>query len=1061
MKKKFRKTSALLSAVMLAGIMPTASMAAAETVYVSHFDSFDCYLTEKGTAADLPDGFFAIDVEEHPERAAAVGSVFLEEDGTRALALKTNAMIGYRFDEVYKTGVRRVSFDVKLEEEPTKGSFLINAHENHANDNVYDYWNTGVDGTGIAENGDIAWDYSEICGIYSPIADLTENTAFVARYNWSVCGEAQDVAAGEWHKVELVFDYDDNTLTTYCDGNVVYERTYTAKNKSVYFVNSMDTTVYLDNFAIYHGSAKAYATNNYIKAEAPEGSVSTEGGRLNIDFSRYISDISADASDFTVKNASGVVVEDAVTYAGNQQRASGLVAILDELPQGTYTISHTQAVNEASFTVSASKTLTADNMATEKYFYLDEDFETYLGGVPAGWEKTAVYTADVQSVVGTDANGGKSLKMVAGGGQSYSYHFNEPHVTGDLIVEFDVKSSGAAWFAAVLPEKAFAENTVDDYCTIGNVNYDGDTGSTINTNSGYGHGFNSGSYNYLNPGEWNHIKLTLNMDNRMYKLETNGKTLEFKFPTLTGGENKRSLYDTDGVYKGVGGVRFMSATNENEFDNIKVYSENSYNLYDDLNEYSYSWPYPLPAGWYRVQDLNNPGGTKADGSDNAWYQPVEGRNYDAETNPKDMAIKLKSSSWQEQGRVFLTKTLNPRNKSFALQYDIKIDALPTAGGIKVAPVPIEKAYKVDNTVKMISDYSYQDGVIDINKDGKLQYRIDGDSVTDVKSIKTDESFVLNTGEWYTIKLEFDPTTKSVTAYLNGEAGQTVTNSWPYGNLLKNYDNVSVIAFWNQESGAHSIDNIKVWELNDVTKSQLLNIKTVSADGAKKEITDKITQIAADVTAIELNFTSSISETEETMAEKTALCYTSGTAVAWKGELSNNGKTYTLKLNEKPDSAFGLRVKRNVKGGTSELAQVDSNIAYGFTTSEGAGEAKVSSVKLMKKVNGRTVSGRVVPTVWTAASGFADKDAAEYKLAVSGINTTGTADNTSYWYLTGTYTTEDGAERMISASKTNISIPKNVYFEADCEIPEIADGTIFKAFVWNTDFVPVADAITNK
>lgn len=157
----------------------------------------------------------------------------------------------------------------------------------------------------------------------------------------------------------------------------------------------------------------------------------------------------------------------------------------------------------------------------------------------------------------------------------------------------------------------------------------------------------------------------------------------------------------------------------------------------------------------------------------------------------------------------------------------------------------------------------------------------------------------------------------------------------------------------------------------------------------------------------------------------------------------------------------MRVKRNVKGGTSELAQLDSNIAYGFKVSEGKGETKISSVKLMKKINGRTVSGRVAPTVWTTASGFTDKDAVAYKLFVSGINTTGVADDTSYWYLTGTYITEDGAERMTNASKTNISIPKDVYFEMDCEIPEITDGTIFKAFVWNTDFVPVADVITNN
>ena len=166
MKKNLKKISACLVASMFVGLMPVTSMAAEDEVFVSHFDSFENWTSEKGSATDLPDGFFALDVENHPTRASQAGSVLLEEDYTRAIALKTGAIVGYRFDEVYKTGVRRISFDLKAEGTPSGNYFIISAHENDGNDNVYDLWGNGVDGTMLNGAGDIDWDYTEICGIY-------------------------------------------------------------------------------------------------------------------------------------------------------------------------------------------------------------------------------------------------------------------------------------------------------------------------------------------------------------------------------------------------------------------------------------------------------------------------------------------------------------------------------------------------------------------------------------------------------------------------------------------------------------------------------------------------------------------------------------------------------------------------------------------------------------------------------------------------------------------------------------------------------------------------------
>ena len=37
-----------------------------------------------------------------------------------------------------------------------------------------------------------------------------------------------------------------------------------------------------------------------------------------------------------------------------------------------------------------------------------------------------------------------------------------------------------------------------------------------------------------------------------------------------------------------------------------------------------------------------------------------------------------------------------------------------------------------------------------------------------------ENFVLSADKWYSIKMEFDPTTKGVIAYADGVKGQTIT-----------------------------------------------------------------------------------------------------------------------------------------------------------------------------------------------------------------------------------------------------------------------------------------------
>ena len=1043
MKKNLKKISACLVASMFVGLMPVTSMAAEDEVFVSHFDSFENWTSEKGSATDLPDGFFALDVENHPTRASQAGSVLLEEDYTRAIALKKGAVIGYRFDEVYKTGVRRVSFDLKAEAEPTGSYFIIAAHENDGNDNVYDLWNKGVDGTGLTESGAIDWDYSELCGIYP------NDIGFVGRHNWQMIGEPQDVAAGTWYKVELVFDCDNDMLQIYFDGALVHERSYSADNKTVYFNNNLEETVYLDNFAVYHSEDAAYSAKQFIKAEAPFGAVSVDGGRLNVDFSRYDAELYFDPADFIVKDSKGNVVADAVSAAGQGSKTTGAAVILNALPEGDYKISYAGAENESDFMVAKeAKAVDVSGRAGEKYFYIDEDFESYLGGIPANWSTSTLHNSAAVAVAGTDANGGKSFKLNKGTGHSYTYRFNEPHTTNDLVVEFDIKTAGGGWKMAILPEKTFVEGTVDELETLGNPM---GTPGGIARNSGYTWKLNSGTPTPLSTTDWSHVKVVLNMDKQVYEINANGESYTAAFPTMTGTDKKQSIYSSDGTNVGVGGLRFYSDGRiDTEFDNIKVYTENSYNLYDDLNGCVSEYPFGLPQGWFRYLDAGNHGWKN-------WYTLANGKDYNAETNTGDQALQMMSTTWREQGRAFLSKPINPTKKAFALEYDIKVDTLPTGGKIKVCVAPIENAFKGE----AVTNAGYRDAILDIAADGTLQYRNGADSVAPVVNQTTSQNFVLNAETWYTIKIEFNPKTKGVTAYVNGAKGQTITNCYSYNELLAKYDSVDFVAFWNQSAGKHSIDNVKVYEFDDVVKPSVVSVKVVNADGTKDAVGNKMSSLSPLATGLEIKFSAPLAETATTLADKVFLGKKDGTEIAWTGTLSGDAKTYTIKFSEKPSEDITLDVKYNVKGEGSELAQITENVSYSFKPSEATGEISVEGAKLMKYVPGRTVVGRTSPSVWTKATSLSEKDATDYKIFVSGINTTGAEDSDSYWYLTGTYTDEDGQERMNGITKIDLTIPNQVNFEKQLDIPEVAEGETFKAFVWNTDFMPVTDVVTSK
>ena len=85
-----------------------------------------------------------------------------------------------------------------------------------------------------------------------------------------------------------------------------------------------------------------------------------------------------------------------------------------------------------------------------------------------------------------------------------------------------------------------------------------------------------------------------------------------------------------------------------------------------------------------------------------------------------------------------------------------------------------------------------------------------------------------------------------------------------------------------------------------------------------------------------------------------------------------------------------------------------------------------------------------------------------KIVISGKNTTGAADNTTYNYIVGTYENIDGSDvlKNVKVEKLEIPKPTNGYdFRIEKDPPTTADGQKYKAFIWTAENnKPVVDAI---
>lgn len=1071
---------AIGAAMTLGSLLPVnAGTMSANKIYVSHFENFSGWTSEQGSNADLPDGFCAFDAAAHPTRAQATGTYVDTSVGTRAFKLGNGAMIGYQFDRVYKTGVRRISFDVKMStafsnaETDRSKTLEMYGVENTGNDNPYDWWKAQTN------NGDtVNWDNRPYASI--KLGDFYE----VQQNTWKNTQgtTTQPFNDLKWHKTEVLFDYDKGTITYYTDGVQVGTNNDKNADKVFYFNNRTGTDVYIDNFAVFHGANAEYANAAQMKLDGYGGLVAQNGGKVQIDLSRALTDENLSASDFTVKNSGGDVVSGVITKAeALSDRKSTMVLTLGEIPNGVYTLEYKNAANSVEFTVGESKTVS--DYDTEQYYYMNEDFSGYVGGVAPQWQATQS-SARVPSV-GNDSVKGNTLKMTSGAVSSYMNKF-ETFQSGKLNVEFDIKASGKGWGIGFIREADSAAEDYEKHLAIGNIAEDGESSDiyTCSKSTEPGLTLKQDSATIDNT-DWNHISITVDMTSEKYdfeitKADNTKETFSASYPyhktwkTLWYDVVKTGTDEVQDSYKcGLNGIRLYSdGTSDVEFDNIKIYSDNSNYISENFDNYTGHYTksngsedfYGLPAGYFRVNDLYNPIKTS--------FTHTEGRNYNTETNAADKGAKI--NGVEDRTRIRLAQPITDiKNNGFVVEFDLKKNDSDRSLGL--ALYPKEKFYGLSSSAPSLWDGGvYEDPIIRVSgstlKYGSARW---GGTTGFVDSSAQPLSLIAD--NWNHIKIEFDPK-NGVTAYL-GE-GNNITKSnivsagsvAQYWRLMSEWNNIYGIGIglekksgedWKNLPG-DDIDNFKIYGLNNVTKPSVTNANAINVDGGKTVLKDGINEISNLTKAIEIKFSEPLNETAETLTNKITLSDINGTTLA-TGELSEDKMIYKLTLNTIPDdnSYAMLKMSSDIKGQDS-AAQLTNPVSAALKFKGGMGKVEISDMQLFKKIDGRsfTASGveRTSPTVWVPATSKTDSDAAEYKIVISGTNTTGAVDDTTYNYITGIYDTVDNADVLRGVEMNKLSVPNEIKFSIEKAVPTTSGTQTWRSFIWTYDYKPVVDMI---
>lgn len=1186
--KGFKFVRRILAAGMAVGMLVTAlpSVSAAQytapDTVVDYFSTFHGYEQTGGSLdagyfkdAKLPQGWS--EASWSPNKAWMISGYSDTETGSNIIKTKDSNII-YKLDEPVKSGKLHVSFDLKTES--NAATVNIGGYNTSVNDNPNDCWS--ATGNFYTYSYFLKTKVEDNKGyIYMPSAASNVNGALESSVKEN---------DGKWHKYDVFINFDvtndDNSygkMSVYQDGISLGEVPMTAPYaktenglKSIFIQTGWGTNDrgYFDNFYIHNIKSDDNFEAPRIALDYVNSGVLSNGGTIDVVFSETVEAEEFMPIQFDVKNvATGKKVD--VVSVSSIPNTSGARITLPSLETGEYEVSVKPlikgAISEKAVENTAKFMIAGATIGDSTRYYINENFNTYKGGMPADFEKLSTVTASELTADAVES-GNNALTLGGSDDKALSYEFNNSIYSGKFTVEFDVKHSGAGWTLGLMDKSDFFSDseyiTLADYNqemnnvtysywntekTAGNITDDWGTWASAKTLDPTGtltnkeYYFNQwtkeqhdsegtenpqrtwlykriGAFNNRrvkntlvgnmlsgdtdrtklstakvrsNEGdtaidglsvpanEWTKVKAVADLDAGKYYFYVNDSTdpVAVEYKTATDGNYDAArfartyLRDTDGNYKVLGGVSGLRLQKYGdgtvEFDNVKVYTDKSYNDYLDFNTAStYGSTQP---GWYS----NN-----ATTWSNMQYFGHNGENYRLSTNgansaadPSDKAIKF------NRGWTYYTHPFAVPVKA-ASAFTVEFDLFAEDNTCWVMNLLDERymTRNVDNTATTGTVFNGEKGTAGTQEKHTMEQNgiltnvygststvgfatVAGTSFTPQYAQNFKEANITyNTNKWQHIKLEFVPASnEEMTLVLSVTCdGETKTSgkqwlkySWYESGKARmyKYDTIGLAFLIPGESGKGiSVDNIKVTETETASKAAVTSITTADEKGEQIDLTDKVYKIGDVISDINVEFSAPLNN-----SDAITLYYPqdeNGAAPRYTVTMSEDKKSATVKLTEcDMNKNVTLCISNKANMGSTKLTAPDTASAT-FGVVQAEDKLVIEDFRLYEHIDGRTYGDYSCDGVWVPVS--ADRlDGGKYKtfnglkIVAKGYNT-GSPKNVLM--MSGIYNNTDTVKDLLSASEiANKEVPTGRFDNVEYTIESTdTDANLMKCFIWDAN-----------
>lgn len=1195
--KGFKFVRRILAAGMAVGMLVTAlpSVSAAQytapDTVVDYFSTFHGYEQTGGSyfvGAKLPQGWKSANWADDRTWRISGYSDTDTNIGTGSNIMSTmDSTIVYNFNEAVKSGKMHISFDAKTD---PKATVNIGGYNASVNDNPDDCWN---------EKGTY-YTYSyflkmkrenEADKIYIPSYSANGNT-----------GEGNEILVGTndlaWHKYDIFINFDTEnenksygTMRIYQDGVSCGEVPMTAQYakgqnslKSLFIQTSWVSGIddanqpqgYFDNFYIHNTKSDDNFEAPRIALDYANSGVSAQEGTVDVVFSEALDDgIEPVPNMFSIKNvATNAPVE--IKGVSAIPNTSGVRIKLPSLETGEYEVSVkstiTGAISEKAVENTAKFTVAGAAIGDSKRYYINENFNSYKGGMPADFKKLGTVAASELTSDAVEA-GDNALTLGGTEDKALAYEFNNSIYSGKFTVEFDVKHSGAGWTLGLMDKSDFFSDseyiTLADYNQeMNNVTHDywqnnikqSDTdqfstwanAKTLDptgalTNKVYC--FNQwtkeqhdsegtenpqrtwlykriGAFNNRrvkntlvgnmlsgdtdrtklstakvrsNEGDtaidglsvpanaWTKVKAVVDLDAGKYYFYVNDSTdpVTVEYKTATDGNYDAArfartyLRDTDGNYKVLGGIAGLRLQKYGdgtvEFDNVKVYTDKSYNDYLDFNTASTNGS--TQPGWYS----NN-----ATTWSNMQYFGHNGENYRLSTNgansaadPSDKAIKF------DRGWMYYTHPFAVPVKA-ASAFTVEFDLFAEDNTRWVMNLLDERymTRNVDNTATTGTVFNGKKGAVDgtvktthaIEQNGILTNvfgsantvgfaTAHGNSFTpQYPNDFKDANIAYTPNKWQHIKLEFKPVgTEEMTLVLyvtcNDETKKSEKQWLKYSSYESGYarmyrnDTAGLAFLIPGESGKGiSIDNLKVTETATASKAAVTSITTADEKGEQIDLADKVYKVGDVISDINVEFSAPLNN-----SDAIKLYYPqdeNGAAPQYTVTMSEDKKSATVKLTEcDMNKNVTLCISNKANMGSTNLTAPDTASAT-FGVVQAEDKLVIEDFRLYEYIGGRgdgkySCDGKWVPVTADRLDGVKYKTFNGLKIVAKGYNT-GTTKNVLM--MSGIYNNTDAVKDLLSASEiANTEVPTGRFDNVEYTIESTdTDANLMKCFIWDAN-----------